>query len=92
MKLSECSCDLPEGCTAINIATWNLEIKRLKVKILYIAKTHQANEKAEPFEYNDHAIYTLPEMAIHTDYQYQDVFNRIILEQVSDKTNNMDSD
>ena len=69
--------------------SWN---KKTKSKILYIAETHQTNEKVEPFEYNDHTIYTLPEMAIHTDYQYQEVFNRIILEQVNEKTNNMDSD
>ena len=56
MKLGGCGCDLQNGCTVTNIATWNVEMKRLKVIILVIAETHWTTETAEVFEYNDYVI------------------------------------
>ena len=68
MEHRGCDSNLRGGCTASNIATWNVralnektdfklqnllsEMKRLRIEILIIAETHWTNETAEAFEYN----------------------------------------
>ena len=72
VKHRRCEGNLPKSWSATSIATWNVrtlneegdfklqnllsEIKRQKLEILDITKTHRKNETAKVFEYNDFVI------------------------------------
>lgn len=65
-----CVSNLPEGCKATNIGTWNVrtlnqegklenlikEMSRLKIDILGVAETHWTKETPEAFEQDGYVI------------------------------------
>ena len=71
-----CLSNLPEGCKALNIGTWNTstlfhdfklenfltEMIRLKIDILGVSETHWTKETPEAFEQNGYVIIQSPRL------------------------------